>query len=251
MSREKIFEQLWSNNTPAQPKRAFNSELWRLRKTLASAGLDGQKLVVSDAETVAFKTDLNVDIDLYLFDQAAAKAINGSDNAQTTTREIERLYQGELLAGIYDDWCLTFRETYRGYFLEAMENLLTAQINNRCWRDAIRIGRRIVKEDPLLEHVHREIMRSYAHLGERAAAIRQYEDLCARLDKELGVAPSSESAALRDAIISDEKPDFSQLKLRSKTLDELKTHISDISAALRDAENALERLSDSLSQTAE
>jgi DNA-binding SARP family transcriptional activator len=50
--------------------------------------------------------------------------------------------------------------------------------------------------DPLHEPPHRALMKLYTALGDRAAALYQYEDCRKRLDEELGVTPSAETIAL-------------------------------------------------------
>jgi len=249
MSREHLFDLLWPSSAPAQPKRALNNELWRLRKTLSGGGLDAQRMIISDAETVAYKANTGIDVDLYLFNDATQKAITGGPSAQGAALEAERLYKGELLAGVYDDWCLTPREACRASLLEAMESLLKAQVEERNWHGVIRTGRRIVTEDPLLEHVHREIMRSFAHLGDRAAAARQFEELQAKLEKELGVDPSPESTALREALRSDQNICLKNPTSLGSSNDEIIQRLEAVTDALHEAEKKLALLRDAISRT--
>jgi DNA-binding SARP family transcriptional activator len=50
--------------------------------------------------------------------------------------------------------------------------------------------------DPLHEPPHRALMKLYTALGDRAAALYQYEDCRKRLEAELGVTPSGETTEL-------------------------------------------------------
>jgi len=65
---------------------------------------------------------------------------------------------------------------------------------------ALCYARRLLREDPLQESSYRLLMRLYASLGDRAAALRVYR-LCAEvLQRELGVDPSSATTILCERI---------------------------------------------------
>lgn|GEM_PF-4709528 len=65
---------------------------------------------------------------------------------------------------------------------------------------------RALSRDATLEDAHRGAMRSYAGLGHRDLAQRQY-DRCVRiLREELDAAPDAETVALREAIALPEVP---------------------------------------------
>ena len=55
---------------------------------------------------------------------------------------------------------------------------------------------RRVAPGELLEAAHRQLMRSYAALGERGQALRHYQTLVELLRKELGSSPAPESTEL-------------------------------------------------------
>lgn len=247
--REQLFELLWPINPPARPKRALNNELWRLRQSLEAGGIDPQSLIGMEGGTIWFQKDQCVDVDVHQFDRAIEKAVQPGPAAKAAAREAERLYKGDLLTGIYDDWCLAPREAYRARFLDAVESLLNAFIAQRAWRDAIRTGRRILSEDPLLEHVHREIMRSYAHLGDRAAAARQFETLRKKLRRELDVAPSAETLALRDAILSDSPLTASGEARRLAAEKDVVRNVEALSTALNEAQRALQNLNKAIERS--
>jgi tetratricopeptide (TPR) repeat protein len=61
-------------------------------------------------------------------------------------------------------------------------------------------ARRAVDLDPLDEGGQRRLIELLARVGDRSGAIRQYRELVALLDRELGVAPLSETTELYDAI---------------------------------------------------
>ncbi|MEO0599252.1 MAG: bacterial transcriptional activator domain-containing protein, partial [Chloroflexota bacterium] len=55
---------------------------------------------------------------------------------------------------------------------------------------------RALREAPMREDIHREIMRLYKELGYIEDARQQYERLATRLQDELGIAPGPETQEL-------------------------------------------------------
>jgi predicted ATPase len=63
-----------------------------------------------------------------------------------------------------------------------------------------------VAADPLHEPAHQVLMATYAHSGQRAAALRQYQACVRILEDELGAQPSAETTALYEGIRAGELP---------------------------------------------
>ena len=62
----------------------------------------------------------------------------------------------------------------------------------------------ILKYDPARERTHRQLMRIYYLLGDRTAALRQYERCVGALKRELGVNPERRTVDLHQQIKSDQ-----------------------------------------------
>src|SRR5262249_25855507 len=60
---------------------------------------------------------------------------------------------------------------------------------------------RLIALDPLQESVHRTLMRLYARLGRRAAALRQYQLCVSVLQRELGVEPEADTRQLYQEVL--------------------------------------------------
>jgi len=56
--------------------------------------------------------------------------------------------------------------------------------------------RRAIAHEPLNETAHRELMSSWARMGETARAVRHYRDLVELLREQVGVPPAAETTAL-------------------------------------------------------
>ena len=111
-------------------------------------------------------------------------------------KEAVELYRGEFLEGCYADWCLLEREPLFDQLCSVLEGLLRHHESRGELTEAIAFAKRINAFDPLREEMHRALMRLYAALGDRPAALAQYQSCKEILKRELGVAPMPETEAL-------------------------------------------------------
>jgi len=103
------------------------------------------------------------------------------------------LYRGDYLPGIYADWSALERERLRTRYLVALETLAQLYSTGRNLRRAVELYHRVLGLDPYREAVHRDVMRCYQRLGDRAAAIRQYQTCVEVLREDLGLSPARET----------------------------------------------------------
>ena len=200
-SRPFIAAQFWPESDEAHALRSLNTELWRLRAMLKSAGVEPQALLRTDHDSIGFRHDTEHWVDAVEFDRLTQGVANGSNG--TLQSEVAAalglaisLYRGELAEGLFDDWCGVPREAYRARFTAILEFLLRRSFEAQQWHDAIALGRRLLQLDPLLEQVHRAIIRCHLNLGNRAAALKQYAECAAILHHELRVEPMEETRQL-------------------------------------------------------
>lgn len=120
-------------------------------------------------------------------------------------------YTGEFLNGfvvndapLWEEWLYSERESIR---LAVLENLLgrgeAAAADDPA--AAIPFYQQALGLEPWRESSHRALMHLYWRNGDRAAALRQYDECCRALAVELDVEPSSETAALAARIQSGEE----------------------------------------------
>jgi len=123
-------------------------------------------------------------------------------------RDLERiessieLYRGDLMDDLYDDWILVQREALRAEYVKALETIMSYHTYHLHLADAITYGQKLLGLDPLLEHVHRELMLCHYRIGNRSAALRQYalcEDV---LWSELNVEPMEETREIYQQLVS-------------------------------------------------
>ena len=117
------------------------------------------------------------------------------------------LYRGDFLAGFtlrdsasFDEWQFFQTEGLRRGLASALERLVQVHTAQGECETAVAYARRWLRLDPLHEPAHRHLMRLYAQAGQRAAALRQYDECMRILENELGLAPSEETACLYEQI---------------------------------------------------
>ena len=96
-------------------------------------------------------------------------------------------YAGELLPEFYDNWVLSAHEQLRLRFVAALTTLIHLHEERRELKPAIAYAQRLLRHDPLLEEIYRQLMRLHALEGDRPAALRVYHTCATILDRELGV----------------------------------------------------------------
>ena len=117
------------------------------------------------------------------------------------------LYQGDLLAGLsvrdpaFEEWLAAERERLREMALQTMARLLAHQRAGGAPEAAIQTALRLLALDPLQEPVHRALMRLYAGLGRRGAALRQYQLCVDALRRELGTSPEDATRQLYQEVL--------------------------------------------------
>jgi len=205
VKRDVLVSSLWSKGEEERLRHNLSTEVWRLRRSLSEAGEDPSGWLCARAEALSYKRSKGIWVDIDFFDDvvAARRVKPDLSNSVEELVTMERVYRGDLLSGIPDEWCQLHRESYRRRFLVHLETLLAEAKGKQDWPGVIRISRRILAEDSFLEHAHREIMRGYAMMGDRPAALRHYENLCRDLQRELGVSPARDTKALCRLIRDD------------------------------------------------
>ncbi len=116
-------------------------------------------------------------------------------------------YRGEFLEGVYlrearrfMDWLFFERERLREEYQRALAGRLTANEGRADYQAVIDMAHQLLQLDNLYEEWYRALMQAYALLGNRDAALAQYDLCCQVLAAELGLDPEQETTALYEQI---------------------------------------------------
>ncbi len=114
--------------------------------------------------------------------------------------EAVALADGDLLAGLDEDWVDGLREEHRGEVVAVLGDLAARAEAAGDPAAAIAWSRRRAGADPLGERAARDLIARLAGAGDRAGAVEAYESLRERLRRELGIVPSAETRELVDEV---------------------------------------------------
>jgi DNA-binding SARP family transcriptional activator len=210
LPRETLASILWPETTTAQSKKNLRQALWQLQSALGSQNerLDDRILLV-EPDWVQLNSQANYWLDVAVFEQTfnLIQKIPGQELDSSTAQlllDIVRLYQGPLLEGWYQDWCLLERERLQSMYLTMLDKLMSYCEVRQDYETGLLYGMRIMCYDRARERTHRRMMRLYYYLGDRAEALRQYERCAAALEEELGISPSKSTQALYRQIQADQ-----------------------------------------------
>ncbi|MFA6262525.1 MAG: bacterial transcriptional activator domain-containing protein, partial [Bacteroidia bacterium] len=181
-SRDRVIALLWPDEPdPRRARNALRQRLFRLRR---AAGAD----LVEGEELLSLAGDVGHDL------QDAAAALAAAP---------ESALAGELLGsfdypglGAYAEWLDAARAGWRSRRSDALAALASRLEDEERIAEALVCAERLVREEPLLEHGQRRLMRLHYRRGDRAAALAGYQRWADTLQQQLGEAASAETLQL-------------------------------------------------------
>jgi DNA-binding SARP family transcriptional activator len=195
---------LWGGLRQEAARAGLRQALFFIRKALA----DGDGVLRHESDTLALEPTA-VDADTATFERLVRA---GTPEALA---QAAALYRGDLLTGFaldeapFEEWLVRERERLRELVVEALARLLAHQraVGGKA-EEAVHTALQLLGLDPLQEPVHRTLMRLYADGGRRGAALRQYQQCVAALQRDLGIEPEAETKLLYQEILRrrDERP---------------------------------------------
>lgn len=182
-SRAGVAAKLWPDVVDSSARQSMRSALWSLRQVLDEAGVD---LLVSTRDRVGLNADAEVDVLRFAADLSAGRR-----------GEAVEIGEGDLLAGVDDEWAMVARDAHRERLIAALGELARESNDHVA---AVGWARRAVALDPLSEEAARALMTRLASSGDRPAALAVYQRLAERLRRELRVPPSEPTWRLAEEI---------------------------------------------------
>lgn len=209
MHRERMLDLLWPDldldaaaNNLHYTMHAARATLAQLWAPVTSEGhLTSGRLLLLHQQMLSLNSAVPLWVDVEAFEAAAAAARHSADS-QLYEAALD-LYSGDLLPDDqYEDWASPRRGASRTTYLALLLAVATSYITTGKQAEAIEAFQRLLAAEPAHEEAHRQLMRLYAHNGQRHFALRQYDWLREALQRELGIPPSPESRQLYDDILA-------------------------------------------------
>lgn len=174
--RDQVVEALWPHLDPKAGASNLRKAAHHVRQALEDEGA-----VVLRRGSVALFPGREVDVDVEVYERAAAEALVSADGG--ACGRVADTWNGDLLPGsAYEEWTQS-----RRLHLRRLQSDLLRTAGR--WVDLVAL-------DPTDEAPYQELMRQALDEGARAAAIRWYGQLRNVLASDLGVTPDERSQAL-------------------------------------------------------
>lgn len=207
VTQSELAEVLWADSLPPSWPVALSAVISKLRQKLATLGLDRDRVIANAFRCYQFRPPAQTWIDL----EAAADAVHQAEGA-VLAKQPQAAYGPSLIAttiarrpflvGEDAPWLATIRERLRNILVRALDCRVEALLWNGELALALDQARAAVDLEPFRESGYRRLMQVLVKQGDRAEAIRVYQQCRQRLADELGVAPSAETESLRLTLLA-------------------------------------------------
>ncbi len=190
-ARNALAALLWQDKTPAAARSNLRQRIKRLQDA------SQQLLLAVQGDRLALGSTVEQDLTtlvpaLLASSQAAPGALLGS--LQLADSPAAAL------------WLDSARQRVHAQRLQTLQDQADALENSGQLEAALACTARLLAEEPLREHSHRQLMRLHYQRGENAAALAAYHRLCKLLAAEVGAAPDAQTTALVRLIESAQSP---------------------------------------------
>lgn len=187
----------WPDSTEAQARTNLRQLVHHLRRAIPGS----ERFFSVSTGTIQWQSEASYWLDVEEFERFVDVGLGRkSDEGLAALEEAARLYVGDLLPGMYDEWVLQRREALRRRHAELRRRLAEMFEARRDWEAALFHTEAVVRADPLHEASYRRLMRLHALRGDRPRALRVYEECALILERELGVEPEQATRAARDSL---------------------------------------------------
>ena len=195
-SRESLAALFWGDTPDEQARMSLRTALAALRRQL------GDDLLMADREMVQLNPEFPLWVDAREIEQMANREWQMADGSSAVSdlESATNHYRGDLLSDFYDEWILQERERLRAWYHDALLALTQQARAASGYARALELAQKLLASDPSNEKAHQHAMFCYAAMGDRGAALKQYDDCRRALREELNVAPSQETTALYEQI---------------------------------------------------
>ena len=200
--RRRLASLFWPARTEGQAPSNLRNKLTALRKKFPAS----RDFLYDDEEILQWRTDAAFSLDVAEFELALQQAEQAKHRQEqagmiAALEQAVKLYTGDLLPHLHDDWVLAARHRLRNQFLAALSELIVLRQTQADYTTAIHYAQRLLQENPLSEAAYRQLMELHLLNGEPASALRVYTTCKEMLQRALQVAPSAATEAIHQRIV--------------------------------------------------
>ncbi|WP_069170714.1 AfsR/SARP family transcriptional regulator [Streptomyces griseus] len=199
--REQLADTIWPNGLPSTWASALRSVVSRLRALLAEGSVppcEPPLVARGGRYLLRLPQDAQVDVDRAesaAVSAAAAYRAGDHSGAQRLATTAVSLLRGPFLASHEGEWVDSVRARLKEVRVSALETASSSSSALGDTHHALRYAEEAVRQAPFRESAYRCQMTAHRLAGNRAEALRIYQQLRVVLTEELGIDPSPESEA--------------------------------------------------------
>lgn len=211
--REVAAAALWPDVSAVTSRRTMRQALWQIHREIDADEPAPGRLVLSDGDVLTLNAERPVWVDAHALTEAADLARATDNDAPLYDDDLRRLakvaelYQGPVLPGCDDAWCLAPRARLDDHAVTVLEAVSREHERRGALNAAVVWAQRTLEVEPAHERTHRRLMLLHYRTGDRTRALRQLERCRSALQRELEVRPSRSSEELGAAIRAGVPPE--------------------------------------------
>ncbi len=196
-TRQALANLLWGALPEADARRNLRGVIMKLRQVV------GEDYFVVTHQTISFNKEMP-----YLLDcEHLQSVVADREVLLTDLRETAVLYRGEFLDQFYvrqapefESWVGQQRQQWQLRAIQLYDRLVDGYAQQGAYEQGVEAARRLLQFDATREVSLQRLIRLLAMDGQRAAALRVYEQFCQQLQDELGIEVAAETAVLAEQI---------------------------------------------------
>jgi predicted ATPase/DNA-binding SARP family transcriptional activator len=203
---EHLAEALWGEQPPPTWRPALRGIVRGLRDALAPIGLGGETLIATVPGGYALVESAEVDVAVAVDSRRRGEALLLAGQLAEAADSVEagsRVSGAQLLPGEDQPWLVTYRRGIDQTRFDSLRIIAEAASGLNQHARAIDAARLAVELDPLNERAHQVLIAALDRAGDRAGAVRAYEQCRTVLGDELGIDPSRETVELYLSALRD------------------------------------------------
>ena len=210
-STEQLAEVMWPGGQPSTWESSLRGLMSRMRRELEGLGLAPSNGLTAalGCYQLHLPIDAIVDVEEAERNVLRAEASLEAGRPETARRDAEEalvVVSGPFLPGASGLWVEERQLALRELHVRTLEALADANSGLGRSADALDAAARAVALEPLRETAHFRLVRAHAAAGNRAQALRAYEECRQLLAEAVGVSPSGFMQTAYRALLGQEAP---------------------------------------------
>jgi two-component SAPR family response regulator len=183
VSRDEIIEMLWPDTEPGRAARYLHNSIYYIRKSLEGYNICPSVMKIAGSYSMVLSESVEVDYDVY------EKLNSKADKSVSDLEALFNLLRHDFMEGEGWEWALLQREILQKQCIETALRLGKLYMKSEEFSKAESVLRTAYLKDPYDEHTVEALLKFYIDSGQKAAALRLYDEYEHTMRHELGLPP--------------------------------------------------------------